>query len=80
MPRHATTIAVADGEASLLKPMDAASIGKVGALESGCLSYAPAMPFKASNWPTSQKRWAGYFSQPGMPKEICLFFEQLLTR
>jgi murein endopeptidase len=52
----ATTIAVADGEASLLKPLDAASIDRVGALESGCLSYAPAMPFKASNWSTYQKR------------------------
>jgi hypothetical protein len=47
---YATTMAVADGETSLLKPLEAVSVGKVGALESGCPSYAPAMPFKASNW------------------------------
>lgn len=48
---YATTMAVADGETSLLKALEAASIGKDrGALESGCPSYAPAMPFKASNW------------------------------
>jgi len=47
---YATTMAVADRETSLLKPLEAVSIGKVGALESGCPSYAPAMPFKASNW------------------------------
>ena len=47
---YATTVAVADGETSLLKALEAVSIGKVGALASGCLSYAPAMPFKASNW------------------------------
>ena len=33
---YATTMAVADGETSLLKPLEAVSIGKVGALESGC--------------------------------------------
>ncbi len=47
---YATTMAVVDGETSLLKPLEAVSVGKVGALESGCPSYAPAMPFKASNW------------------------------
>ena len=66
---YATTMAVADGETSLLKPLEAVSIGKVGALESGCLSYAPAMPFKASNWADLLKVPGVDISvSPGCPK------------
>lgn len=66
---YATTMGVADGETSLLKPLEAVSIGKVGALESGCPSYAPAMPFKASNWADLPKVPGVDISvSPGCPK------------
>jgi hypothetical protein len=66
---YATTMAVADRETSLLKPLEAVSIGKVGALESGCPSYAPAMPFKASNWADLLKVPGVDISvSPGCPK------------
>jgi len=50
-------LAIADREAALLMPLDPASIGNGRLLwKAVVLSYAPATPFKASNWPTYQKR------------------------
>jgi len=38
-------------------------------------SYAPAMPFKASNWPTLSKAPGFDNSVSWVLKDICLFFE-----
>jgi len=54
-------------ESLIVEATVTASIDRVDALERGCLSYAPAMPFKAPIGPLI-KALGGYFSQPGMPK------------